>query len=269
MVEIVHYMAGIVQLTFESLFELFKRPENAYVFALLLIVFGIIVFAFAVYLYLRRSQPLKKLNKLLAANIKREDFAANFNEIDAAFYDTDKKWGHNLSHAWAELKESLVHENEEKVVWNTARPHNYIDAHDIRGPRILSSFPNIFVGLGLVFTFLGLAASLQGISIDGDVAAMQKGLQNVLSAASVKFTASITGLVMSIFLGSFIRFAAHSLDKQIELVNEHLERGMRFVTSEELAYKQLQQLTEQTAQLQNFNATLAADVLPPYIESRK
>lgn len=259
-------LIDFVQNMFESAFMFFKHPENAYVIASFLIVVGTGVLLWALYLYLRRWIPLKSLNKILSAQADRSSFFRNYEEIRKNFLDSDKHflgysfWGHKLKHCWLELEESLVTENEQKIIWNTARPHNYIDSHYIQGPRVLNPIPNIFVGVGLVCTFLGLAASLQGISVNGDMSAMQESLQHVLSAASVKFIASITGLVLSIVLSTFIRFTAHSLDKQVDEINENLERGMKFVTTEAIAHQQLMQLQEQTSQLQSFNSNLAAEL---------
>ena len=70
--------------------------------------------------------------------------------------------------------------------------------------------PNLFVGVGLFVTFLGLVAALgaaaEAITQGAESSkAMKEPIQNLLKAASAKFYASFAGLGVSLLLNTMFR----------------------------------------------------------------
>ena len=98
----------------------------------------------------------------------------------------------SLERAWIEFCESFVTTNDanESVIRNTQRPIEYFRAAAFP-PRTLGLFANVFVGVGLLFTFLGLVAALRFATeglVAGDAAQMMDVLQAILYAAAAKFS---------------------------------------------------------------------------------
>lgn len=96
----------------------------------------------------------------------------------------------------------------------------------------LAFWSNVFVGVGLLLTFIGIVVALNtaGAGMEGGTQEdTQFALQELLAVAGAKFFASIAGLIASIVL----RFAdAHyqrKLKGKVERIAQLLERGMLYV----------------------------------------
>lgn len=264
----------MIESIFMFLFEFFKDKSNAFSLASWMFLFAGLFLGDIILRWASRYFSLRKLLKEVSlVSTTRRKFYDNYYKIKEIFETPDKpllkfkkisylQKGHGLSHCWLEFSEAITEYSEkgQQLIQNTARPHHYIDSHYLKGPKKWSHVPNIFVGIGLLCTFLGLSAALQGISLNGNMQEMQEGLQHVLSAASVKFITSITGLFISIILTIAIKWTSSALDNKVDEINKCLERGMIYKTSDVLAYEQLVESKLQTEQLTNFNGNLAAEL---------
>jgi len=136
-------------------FELFREDGFAPALSLGLLVLAA---AFAVLFLLRYVLPIRWTLWGQARLIRRtkdyQSFAEQFDTIDASLSK------HRLlRHAWQEFKETLILPNtvlnDERVVRNTARPQDYLNLQETRLHfRFFRALPNIFVGIGLLPTFL-------------------------------------------------------------------------------------------------------------------
>jgi len=185
----------------------------------------------------------------------RVHFAENFETARTALVASDHI---PLQHAWHEFAESIVSERETPLR-NTARPSGFFH-RVIPKQKALVFWSNAFVGIGLIFTFLGVvyalhtaAQGMQGASVQ----ASQGALQGLLTAASAKFFSSIGGLGASLML----RFAESNLQKKLDArgyeICDLLERAMAYVPPQRLAVEQLDELKRQSTQLEKFNTDLA------------
>jgi hypothetical protein len=163
--------------------------------------------------------------------------------------------------------------------------------------RTLDAWPNIFVGVGLLLTFVGLALSLWNASrgaASGDIAVVKQSVTTLLEFSAVKFTTSLVALLCSILLSIVLRKQRHLAEVTLDKVARALEHSHPSITIERLAVYQLSdsfrdqqhrdnaaamlaafsessplqlaiqnvedllgQAREQTAQLQSFNSNLA------------
>lgn len=210
---------------------------------------------------------LKPLNKFLEGLNNREDFTQQFEEFRELI--ETKPASKPFRHIWKEFYETLIIPEtyeKEQVIKNTIRPHDFFHYSDLKWtPKSFSSWPNVFVGIGLLFTFIGLAAALGGATATmqeqgGSVSDMQDGLNLVLSGAKVKFLTSIAGLGISIFLSIWIKLWGMSVRSQLHKFCDNLEYRMLFAFSESIEQKQLKQLEEQTPILKSFTDTFAMDL---------
>ncbi len=260
--EVLQFFAGLSD-DLQFIFAFFEKPGTAMGLAVLIAAAGVI---FAVYFYVWRMLPVfRKLNRLLKkvkASEGYEGFYREFNSIEETF-----KSEPFLTHAWNEFKETLIfpEEGEAPRIRNTARPYSYIniDGAKYSGLRFFQALPNYFVGVGLLFTFIGLVAALyfasKGVEADS-VQQAQDSLKKLLHAATFKFLTSIAGIFVSLFLSIEYRLLTQRLQGRFEKLCEALEERLLFATTESIAFDQYRELTKQTEQLERFNQDFALTV---------
>lgn len=188
---------------------------------------------------------------------ERDSFAAGFVELSAAM-GRDGPGAQPLVQAWREFQESFVDENADPIR-NTSRPGTFFGRV---APRLtyLTFASNVFVGVGLILTFLGLIVALNtasGMMVSGNAAGSQAAIKGLLEVAGAKFFTSVGGLGASIWL----RFVEHDLSKKSRALSEEicslLERGLLYVPPQRLAVEQLEVMREQRDQLKTFNLDFA------------
>lgn len=188
---------------------------------------------------------------------ERASFAENYITLSSVMNE-EQDGARSLVLAWREFQESMVDESATPVR-NTNRPATFFGR---AAPKqtMLTFASNIFVGAGLILTFLGLIVALntaaKGMSVP-DVAVAKQSLQELLIVAGAKFFTSVAGLGASIWL----RFSEHGLSLKVrrdtDSICELLERGLLYVSPQRLAVEQLEVLKEQRDQLKFFNTDVA------------
>ena len=185
-----------------------------------------------------------------------------------------------LAHGWSEFIEAcLFTRREGKVnIEVSIRPGVFINIDDAEyaGLRIrwFHHVSGVFVGLGLLLTFIGLVAALyfsstainlvidgsHGPSGVGQTAAIQKALAQLLNTATFKFLTSIAGLGCSLVLAWFQRDWTARLERKFQELCRELERCTIIVTPEQLANRQYQELTTQSELLRELPAQLGPEI---------
>lgn len=188
---------------------------------------------------------------------QRHAFASNFITLSGEM-EREGPGAGALVQAWREFQETFVDENADPVR-NTGRPGVFFGRV---APRLagLTFASNIFVGVGLILTFIGLIVALgqaaQGMAGD-DVGAAKNALAGLLTIAGAKFFTSVGGIGASIWL----RAVEHGLSRNAKAVTDDicakLERGLLYVSPQRLAVEQLDVMKEQRDQLKTFNTDFA------------
>lgn len=188
---------------------------------------------------------------------ERSSFARNYLTVSQAM-GVEAKGADALVQAWREFQETIVDENGDPIR-NTNRPSAFF-MRVVPRQTTLTFASNVFVGVGLILTFLGLIVALNTAAkgmAGGGVANAQLALTDLLTVAGAKFFSSVAGLLASIWL----RFAEHRLSRRatapVERICEFLERGLLYVPPQRLAVEQLEVLREQRDQLKFFNTDVA------------
>ena len=234
--------------------------------ASVIIIAGILLLAFIIVTSYQDYLLIKKARSVLGKGNSQPAFAESFNTIDQELLKLKKIRG-----AWQEFSETLIlpsisEDGVRNACSNTQRPHDFFNLNDLHiGPHFTKVFPNIFIGVGLALTFLGLIAALssavEGIEVSGgDTTAIQKSISELLYAASAKFYASLFALFTSIVLTLAIKSISTFLSYQIRRLNQTIENGVCFITLESLSIKTNAILSNQLVQLQTFNTDLAMRV---------
>ena len=185
-------------------------------------------------------------------------FAENFEFIDEAMISTASTGqGENLRHAWTQFRETIIDESKD-IKEATARPEGYF-LHLYDEGRTLGWWANIFVAVGLTFTFLGIvAALLEAVSaMESNSSNMQLALVNLLQITATKFWTSISGVGSSIALRFYDRRYGDEIRRQLQLICDRIEFGTLFSPPQRLAALQLEQSKQQTAALTTFSTEVA------------
>jgi len=229
-------------------------------------------FLISIYMLIRYGHDLYLINqaiKTIQPFQNEQSFSENYNEIDQDLTSIKK-----LNNAWDEFTETLLlpRSNQDGsiiVCANTERPHDFFTLDQLHmGPGFTKSLPNIFIGIGLSLTFLGLIAALSQAVIAINSAAesanqtidVQKAITQLLMASSAKFYASLFALFSSIILTIQIKWTTATLNSQLNKLSILIERGVKFQTLESLSLEANEILNNQLGQLQTFNTDLAMKI---------
>ncbi len=109
--------------------------------------------------------------------------------------------------------------------------------------RFYQAVPNMLVGIGLLFTFMGLVAALhfasEGVTA-ADVREAQGALRELLAAATFKFVTSIAGLAASLVFSWREKTALHGTQAEIRRLCQLLEERLVPLTPESLMVAQIE-----------------------------
>ncbi|MDE1150797.1 MAG: hypothetical protein PW843_29965 [Azospirillaceae bacterium] len=121
---------------------------------------------------------------------------------------------HLLMDEWRMFESTLLDagRDTDRRAYSTIRPQEYfsMEAMESRGLdfRFYVALPNYFVGVGLMFTFMGLVAGLyfasKGMEV-GDLAEARQALGRLLAASTMKFVSSVVGIGASVVTSLFVR----------------------------------------------------------------
>jgi hypothetical protein len=164
-----------------------------------------------------------------------------------------------VGHAWRQFEATLV--RKDAVVRNTVRPQAFINLAHARerlfGLKMMASIPGFFVGLGLFLTFVGLVLALNkaaGSTSSGSAEMMTKSLNDLLSAATFKFSTSIAGLGASLLLSFLFRTYQIWIEGAFESFGRAVEDRMQFQPPQRTAVDSLDLLIAQRDQLKEINS---------------
>ena len=233
--------------------------------AFLVLLLGALVLIFAVWRFSRDSHLLNRAISVLEGVESESDFAERFQEINQDMQDVPV-----FGFAWSEFCETLIQPKRSREgslvpAANTVRPQSYFNTVDLPiGPKFLTVWPNIFVGIGLTITFLGLIAALSEASTtmdqgDGAIEA-QKAVQSLLNVAAAKFYASLVALFVSVILTLVLKLISTKTASKLALLNNRIEAGVRFLSQESLAARANELMDQQLEQLKTFNTDLAIKI---------
>lgn len=246
----------------EIFFNLINQPAVPWILAL-----SIIALAIFVWVAFRRqinkfSQQLKSVQKILDT-IPKQQFAQHYEE----FCEKISHFNY-LSHQWQAFQHTLIlPKTANQPIYYTYRAGLYFNQTSLIAPQInlplYQAVPNILVGIGLFFTFIGLIAALwfasEGVAAD-NVQQAKTALSDLLHAATFKFVTSVAGLMTSILFSWREKTQLHFLNEKLHHFCTSLEQRLEFTTLEQLTAQQVHESKRQTEQLERFNSELAVSV---------
>jgi methyl-accepting chemotaxis protein len=175
-----------------------------------------------------------------------------------------------LGSRWREYTESLVLPQESnRPIRATTRAGTWFDTGLLRVPaigvdaRYHAALPNLLVGAGLLFTFLGLAAALGtagGIIGGVDQAGRNNALRVLLDTASFKFITSLIGLLLSILYALYRKRSLKRIERALDGFLTVLETRVPLLTPAALQQEANELLKRQSVQLETFSTDLAVNL---------
>lgn len=127
--------------------------------------------------------------------------------------------------------------------------------------RNIDSAPNVFIGLGLFLTFVGLALSLMNASIgasSGDITIVKQSVTTLLEFSAAKFSTSLTALACSIVLGFALRKQRHRIDRALRDLKDALDEECPVLTPERVALYALSEPVREHERAESARATATA-----------
>lgn len=204
---------------------------------------------------------LRKASRLLDEAGDREAFVERYEAVNSEFERHSV-----LGPRWRAFRESLVLPRRPgQPVRATTRPETWFDLTLLRAPgigldpRYHAAMPNMLVGAGLLFTFLGLAVALAsaGGVVTGEKEVRDAALRTLLDTASFKFLTSLAGMFLSIVYALWRKARIHAVEKALDQFQAALERLVPIVTPIALQQEQLALMERQATHLETFSNDLA------------
>lgn len=164
-----------------------------------------------------------------------------------------------LGHAWSEFDETLVPHAD--GLHNTIRPQAFFNLSTLRekvsGLKWQTVEPGYFVGIGLLLTFIGLVIALSRAAAGTGAANaddMRHALQELLQAATFKFSTSIAGLAASITLSFFYKAFSIGTEASLHRLCETIEQKLLYLPPQSISVAMRDHLAEQLTQLKEINS---------------
>ena len=177
----------------------------------------------------------------------RTAFATDFAKIDATL-SARGPGAAALRHAWLQYRDTLIDVDADPIA-ATARPEGWF-LHLGDETRVLAWWANIFVAVGLTFTFLGIVAALlkavQAMGASADPTTMQAALIALLHITAAKFWTSIGGVLSSIILRVFDRRWHAATARRLDRLCDRIEAGTVLILPHRVAAEQLFELRRQS-----------------------
>ncbi len=243
-------LIGSIKDWMPTLFNVFTHSEVAIGLAGGMIIIGVGIF---LYLFVAFYIPTKsKLDQLIdeVRNINNSmDMAENFSYVNNAMREVSFVY-----HSWRELRKHFVfpEPGTKGPIRSTVGPSEFFNMETAEeGGITIKQYSHIgdhFVGIGLVFTFLGLVSGIyfaaQGLG--GDTEQAKQGLVLLLGAATFKFMTSIAGVGIAVLFSIGYNKIYHNLQMGFIELSTLLEARILTATVETVAFAQHSELRKQT-----------------------
>ena len=193
---------------------------------------------------------------------RRLQFLNNFDEIDAALLSNK-----TVSQSWREFRKTRIHSSDPAytAVLVSSRPQQFFTVRNLKIQYdLVRSLPNIFVGIGLLGTFVGLIAALtfstDALTKADDQAHIKAALNSLLTTAAAKFYISAAGLVASILLAVAIKLILKHLHRRQHELVDALDDRVVVLSDQALSEMQLAAQKDSLTELKLFNTNIAMKI---------
>ncbi|WP_252259511.1 hypothetical protein [Erythrobacter aurantius] len=168
-----------------------------------------------------------------------------------------------LGPSWRAYSRQVVRSDERGVIGSPKPASDYFNYDLLYAPDIQlrrhEAIPNQLVGLGLFFTFVGLALSLfiASSGLDGDIETAKESLIALMSASAMKFVTSIAAIFSALAFTHFKNQKLAELHPAIDQFAQRVDSLVVPISQEQVAEETRRELVVQTKFLEDRNEDLA------------
>ena len=184
-----------------------------------------------------------------------------------------------LSEVWQEFQNSLIirrpKENQEEIVYKTDEASLFFSEERLLGQymnlRFWNSVPALLVGLGILGTFVGLVGGLvpfSGINFE-ETGEIRSAIEGLLSGVSTAFVTSVWGMLLSLLFNWIEKSCIGWVSRKIAVLQRGLDQLFTLTTQEEIAFRQEDELAQQTQALKAFSTDLANEIKSAMAQGRQ
>ncbi len=186
--------------------------------------------------------------------------------------------------AWQEFSDSLItrqsdknqeSDENQKVVYKTDEASYFFSEDRLLRQylnlRFWNSIPSILVGFGILGTFVGLVWGLIPFSnVDfQNTEEIKVAIKELLSGVSTAFVTSVWGMVASLLFNGIEKLAIGGVNSKIANLQRSLDKIFTLTVAQEIAFRQEDELAQQTAALKSFSTDLANDIKSAMAQGRE
>ena len=190
---------------------------NLTLFASLLIIIG-----YGSYMLWRIIQAIKspknniRILQKLISELELENLGHDHHMLSSKIHK--EYGGKEISFIWREFEESLVIHNDK--IENTLDADHFFNENTLAGKVFYNenykSTGNVLVGLGVVFTFIGLVIGLGQLDINSEsTESLKRGIEAIINGANISFYSSIVGIISSIIFTKYYSYLKTKIRDEI------------------------------------------------------
>ena len=184
-----------------------------------------------------------------------------------------------LAEVWQEFQNSLItrptKENQERIVYKTDEASLFFSEERLLGQymnlRFWNSVPALLVGLGILGTFVGLVGGLipfSGINFE-ETGEIRSAIEGLLSGVSTAFVTSVWGMLLSLLFNWIEKSGIGWVTRKIAALQRALDQLFTLTTQAEIAFRQEDELAQQTQALKAFSTDLANEIKSAMAQGRQ
>ena len=208
--------------------SIFNSPAAALVLCFLMVVLAGLLFTFY---FLRRISPTLHDLNVVCSQLRTIDPRLGNPLVSAQLNEAMERYD-RFRDAWGLYRTTFAEDSAGRMQ-APYPPAQYFNLQMLERQgmrlRFFLGLPNDFVGLGLVFTFLGLVAGLYFASrsmMSADISEARTALTQLLHAATFKFLTSIVGIAISLVMSASQRILLEKIHGRLNelqfLIEERL-----------------------------------------------
>ena len=169
------------------------------------------------------------------------------------------KQNSRIYHLWNEFDESLIKRGNS--LENSLDADYFFNERTLAshvGSKFYSAIAGILLGIGLLGTFFALYVALVNLNLEGDN--LKESIRHFIGIVGVKFTASVWGILLSVFYTFIEKYLEGSLTNKIHHLQNMIDDIFKRQTAEQNLFIIANESEQQTRALNSLAETLTQKI---------